>query len=259
MTSPLDHHPRGKALFERLFEIQGHRKMILGFSRGKDAIAAAIECMKHCEAVIPVYYETGCPGLEFVRRSLRYYEKHLFKRRIHVVPHPNMLRILKNAVFQDWDGFYIIDMLGIDKPNGDRVWPKWTHEDVRRWVCKVEKLPMTTFSATGVRAADSVTRRTAIARNGPITTSKHTAHVIWDWNKERMLKEIGDARIKLPFDYAIWGRTFDGIDARFMIPLRDRFPQDYERLKAWFPLLEADCIRYERIRREQAAHAEKTN
>lgn len=253
MNSPLDRLPRGRELFERIFELQGHRKIILGFSRGKDAIAAAIECRKWCEGVVPVYYETGCPGLEFVRRSLAYYEKHLFKRRIHVVPHPNTMRMIKNGVFQDWYGFHAVDLLGVDTPRGDRVWPKWSHEDVRRWICKVERLPLDTFSATGVRAADSVTRRTAIAKNGPITASKRAAHVIWDWNKERMLREIGEAQIKLPVDYKIWGRTLDGVDARFMIPMRDHLPRDYERLKLWFPLLEADCIRYERIRREQAA------
>ena len=92
-------------------------------------------------------------------------------------------------------------------------------------------------------------RRTVISRHGPITVSKHTFHPIWDWKKARLLEEIERAGLKLPVDYLIWGRTFDGIGARFTIPLRETFPDDYALACAYFPHIPADI---ERMRSEQA-------
>jgi hypothetical protein len=232
--------PTGKALADRIKDISGTDKIMLGFSRGKDAIGAAIELKKYFD-VVPVFYD-GCPGLQFVADSLAYYERALFKRKIHVVPHPNFFRKLQHWAFQDYHGFFVINQI---------PFPRWTHDDVHKWVIDKEGLPSTTFIATGVRAADSVTRRTAIAKHGPITLSKRTVHFIWDWNKERLISEMQAANVKLPIDYLLWGRTFDGIDARFMIPLKRELPEDFERVKRWFPLVEADMIRYTRLRHEQ--------
>jgi hypothetical protein len=232
--------PTGERLYAQVREICGPR-IILGFSRGKDAIAAALPLMRYFDEVIPVYYDP-LPGLEFVAENIDYFERKLFGRKIHVVPHPNFFRMLKNFVFQDYEGFYIIDQIPFQR---------WTHEDVRRHVIKLEGLPENTYSATGVRTADSVTRLTALKRNGPITASKHTFHAIWDWKKAQLLDEITRSGVKLPVDYALWGRTLDGIDARFMIPLKRHMPGDYRRACGWFPFIEADIIRYERIRRDQ--------
>jgi len=231
---------KGEALANKIKDISGTDKIMLGFSRGKDAIGAAIELKKYFD-VVPVFYE-GCPGLKFVADSLAYYERALFQRKIHVVPHPNFFKKLRNYMFQDYYGFYVINEI---------PFPRWTHDDVHRWVIEKEGLPKTTFIATGVRAADSVTRRTAIAKHGPITLSKRTVHFIWDWNKERLISEMQRANIRLPVDYALWGRTFDGVDARFTIPMKRELPEDYERLKRWFPFADADQVRYCRIRREQ--------
>ncbi len=48
--------------------------------------------------------------------------------------------------------------------------------------------------------------------------------------------------IKLPVDYEMFGRSFDGIDWRFVEPLRKHLPEDYERLRFWFPLVEMDFL-----------------
>lgn len=233
--------PAGKALADKIKGIQGHSRIILGFSRGKDAIGAGIELMKHFDEVIPVYYDP-LPGLELTSESIDYYERKLFKRKIHVFPHHNFLRMLKNSVAQSYEGFYLMQQL---------PFPRWSIEDVRRTVCELEGLPDLTFQATGVRSADSVTRMTALRKHGPVTMSKRTVHIIWDWKKDRLIEEMQRAKIRLPIDYAIWGRTLDGIDARFMLPMRHHLPEDFKRACLWFPLIPADIIRYERIRREQ--------
>lgn len=232
--------PTGDKLYKQIREICGPR-VLLGFSRGKDAIGAALPLMQHFDDVVPIYMSL-IPGLEFVQESIDYFERKLFKRKVYVVPHPNLFRMLQHWTFQDYEGFHIVNKL---------PFPRWTYEDVRQHVIEQEGLPKNTYIATGVRTADSVTRLTALRRNGPITSSKHTFHAIYDWKKDQLLGEITKAGIRLPVDYSIWGRTLDGIDARFMLPLRHHLPEDYERACTWFPLIPADIERYERIRAMQ--------
>lgn len=38
----------------------------------------------------------------------------------------------------------------------------------------------------------------------------------------------------------MFGRSFDGLDKRFMEPLKENRPQDFEIIKKWFPFVEAD-------------------
>ena len=66
---------------------------------------------------------------------------------------------------------------------------------------------------------------------------------IADWLKQEVMDAIDGAGIKLPIDYEIFGRSFDGIDCRFTEPMRKHLPDDYERLRQWFPLMETDLIR----------------
>ena len=40
----------------------------------------------------------------------------------------------------------------------------------------------------------------------------------------------------LPVDYEMFGRSFDGIDYRFISPIKERFPDDYARILEWFPM-----------------------
>jgi hypothetical protein len=44
----------------------------------------------------------------------------------------------------------------------------------------------------------------------------------------------------------MFGRSFDGIDLRFVVPLKERRPADYRRVLEWFPLVEAAVWKYER-------------
>lgn len=67
----------------------------------------------------------------------------------------------------------------------------------------------------------------------------------WDWKKERLLEELGRANIKLPVDYRVFGRSFDGLDLRFLVKIREHFPRDYRTILDWFPLVDMEIARYE--------------
>ena len=99
-----------------------------------------------------------------------------------------------------------------------------------------------TWKADGVRAANSLNRRTSFVRHG-VKKSNCKVSPIADWLKAEVMGCIEDAGVKLPIDYEIFGRSFDGTDYRFTEPLRRHLPNDFQRLLDWFPFLAADFIR----------------
>jgi hypothetical protein len=206
--------------------------ILLAFSCGKDSIATWIECRKHFPHIYP-YYMYLVPDLQFVNRSLDYYEQ-FFGCHIARYPHPSLYQWLRRGVFQAPERLKIIEQFGLLTPDyGDL-------QDVMRAHLK---LGPDSFVASGVRAADSPVRLLAIKKHGAISENKRQFFPIWDWNKARLLDCIRGAGVKLPADYRVFGRSFDGLDYRFLAPMKEAFPRDYQRILEWFPLAETELKR----------------
>lgn len=211
---------------------EANRPALLAFSCGKDAIASWLALQEDGVRVVP-YYMFYVPGLAFVEESLDRFEQH-FGVRIARYPHPSLYRWLNNFVFQAPERLAIIEAAQLPIP---------TYEQIIELVRADHELPTDTWVADGVRAADSIVRRTSIKTHGPMKPSNRKVSVIWDWQVAEVRARIAQAGIELPPDYAWFGRSFDGIDARFMGPLREHAPADYERVLEWFPLADLDLMR----------------
>ena len=215
----------------------GSRTM-LSFSRGKDAIAAYLAIRDSFDEVVP-YHLFLVPGLEFVEESLAYYEK-IIGRRIWNMPHQSLYKWLNNFVFQTPARAGVIEAAQL---------PTFDYNDIVSLVAKFEGLPeKSVMVATGVRAADSPMRRVSIMTHGAISRTQRRYMPIWDWSKDRLISEITRSGIKLPLDYDLFGRSFDGIDLRFLLPLKRERPADYAKVLEWFPLAELEIWRYEKTR-----------
>lgn len=70
----------------------------LAFSCGKDSIGAWLALLPHFTRIVPVYMYT-VPDLDFVNKSIRYYED-FFQTKILQVPHPALIRFLRFFIFQ---------------------------------------------------------------------------------------------------------------------------------------------------------------
>lgn len=210
--------------------------VVLSFSAGKDAIAAWLALKPHFRRIIPVYLYL-VPGLEFVEDGLAYYEQ-VFGTPIIRLPNPSLYRMLKANVFQPPERWPLIQQFGIGTI---------THDDVFSLLLEDLQLPADTFVATGVRAADSPNRRSSIYKHGPVTLKRRPPvfHPVWDMKKDELVSLIRDSGVKLTVDYSLWGRSWDGIDLRFIYPLREHFPDDYARVLEWFPLCDLEIFRYE--------------
>lgn len=212
-------------------------KTLLAFSRGKDAIAAyvALRGSRLFDDIVP-YHLYLVPGLEFVEESLAYYEG-VFGRKIHNLPHPSFYKQLNRFLFQTPARASTIAAANL---------PEFSYVDVVNLVGKAEGV-VDPMAASGVRAADSPMRRIALMTHGAISSRQRNYYPVWDWGIDRLVAAIKSSGIALPVDYELFGRSFDGIDLRFMLPLKKRRPADYRKVVEWFPLVELEIWRYERF------------
>lgn len=211
-------------------------KTLLAFSTGKDAIAAWLAIRDHFDEVVP-YYLYLVPGLEFVEESLAYYER-FFGCRIHRLPHPSLHRWLNALMYQAPENIAVIEQAGL---------PEFDYADIQRAMVQAVRpdLQNDMLVADGVRAADSPMRRIAISKNGPISFERARYHPVWDMLKADLIDMFRAHNVKLPVDYKIFGRSFDGLDLRFLMPIKKHFPRDYQKILEWFPLADIEIARYE--------------
>lgn len=223
-----------------------HPAVMLAFSGGKDSIGAWLAMRPHFSRVVPVYYYS-IPDLGFIERGLKYYEE-WFQTPIIRVPNPSFYRQLRNWVFQspEVSRAEVLSAAGL---------PALTHEIIHREVGEAELgLPeQDCWVAIGTRANDSPQRRMAFNKWGPVRSKNRSFFPVWDWDKAKLIGEIQRAGVKLPPEYRVFGRSFDGIDFRFLHGVKTYWPEDYAKILHWFPLAECELKRHEfKLKRRQA-------
>lgn len=208
------------------------RPVLLAFSTGKDALAAEL-ALRDAGVETVLAYMYPVPGLRFVEETLAQQEEMLGKP-IARYPHPSLWRMLNALVFQPPERCAIIEAARMPTVEYDRMW-QLIRSDLG--------MPESTWVADGVRAADSIVRRASFVKHGVMKPAKRKVSPIADWLKGEVLERIEREGWALPIDYEWFGRSFDGVDYRFLEPLSRFAPDDYEMVLDWFPLADLEIMR----------------
>ena len=211
-----------------------NRRALLSFSCGKDSLACWLAIRDHFDEILP-YYCYIVPGLEFVEEAIGYYER-AFCVKILQVPHYSLYRLLRNYIFQPPERCNDID--AADLPVEDRDGPA-------KMCARVGGVGDPAWTAVGVRMVDTPMRRLHFRRHGSINAARSIFYPVWDWKKADIVDAIRKSGIKLPKEYRIFGRSFDGINFQFLFAMKKHFPRDYQRVLDWFPLAELELKRHE--------------
>ena len=198
----------------------------LSFSNGKDSLAAWLILRRHFKRIVPVYRYL-CPDLEFIERSLTYYEK-FFGAHIHRVPSAYFWRCLNFRFCMTPAQAFALD---------EWDFRPFTALDACKDVLEDEGLPADTPIAYGWRYTDNMGRQRSLLKNGGINKDGqvfYPAAFLTNTGLMDLLKETG---CNLPVDYQLWGRSFDCCRWWFMPALREHYPRDYARIMEWFPLV----------------------
>ena len=221
-------------------------KVLLSFSRGKDSIATYLHLLEYWDKdSILLYYYYLAPDIPFVERSLDYYER-VFDTQILRLPSPAFLNGVNSFYLQTPNEMeYIRGDFGKD---GLDLWYDGDLQKCNIILADLARehfgLPQDCLVAVGNRADDNLQRGGVIRKHGPIIRKQRKFYPIYDFSIKDTMGIIRKHGIKLPIDYKIWGRSFDGLDFRFVNPLKKHLPQSYKHLKEWWPMLDANCARY---------------
>ncbi len=231
-----------KRIVSEIKNISGNDTVLLSFSTGKDSWAVWSAIKDLCD-IYPFMYYAPIDELEYYQEYLAYCEKKI-GRRIVRLPAPNVYETLgANAlVYQPPQRCLALESINL---------PQFTFEGVQKTAAKCWNLPEDTFTALGVRAADSNRRALHFKKHGPISVNQRKFYPIWHWKKDELMASLIHSNVKLPIDYKIFGRSFDGGYLMFAQGFKKHFPRDYQRMIEFFPFLELEFYRYEK---RQALH-----
>lgn len=210
------------------------RPVLLAFSRGKDSLAAWL-ALRDAGVEVRPFHLYLVPQLEFVDESLAAYER-FFDTRIPQLPHPSLFRWLNALVFQPPERIRILEAAQLPEPD---------YVDISRMLATehYDLDPEVTWTADGVRAADSPNRRTAMKARGPWREQIRKVSPVWDWRIRHVREALARHRCPLPPEYDWFKRSFDGLDLRFLALIKQHRPRDYQRILAWFPLADLELFR----------------
>lgn len=223
---------------------QGIDEVIVGVSGGRDSVATLDLCCKHFSKVRG-YFMYIVKDLSFQRRYLSYLKKR-FDVDIYEVPAWNLSLYFREGYFRN----------PTEKSSNVR---RLTQKDINRHVRN--KLGIE-WIATGEKQVDSIERMTQIKSVNAINEDRKVLWPLAVWSHYEVQDHLLREKITSSPEYEMGlqgNNSFGKLWGQNCSVIKKQFPEDYQKIKRRFPLIEAQVIKYERDQREsrKAEEAEK--
>jgi hypothetical protein len=231
----LIHKKRSAALNVKLLSIYNKLQFLKGktvyvnYSGGKDSIAASI-VLKNAGIKFQAIHHYVVKGLSFMEKEMRFY-KNYFNCKINLLPHPMLFDHLRH---QDWMKIEQIKYLDQYKI------PRYTFEKIRE-----ESGFIDCIIAVGVKTCDSIRRRLMLKKTGIFDEKKQIIYPVYEMTHNDCFEIMRMDGYRIPEYYDWLGTSFDNITYDMIIPMKSRYPSDFELLKDMFPNIEMEVLRYE--------------
>lgn len=238
LTKPVVGQPPSTEIRQKLLDED--RPVLVAFSGGKDSIATEL-ALQEFGIETHLAYLYAIPGrkegrpLSFIDDYLMRLED-MWQKPIACYPHVSLYRQLNAFLWQPPEHIEVIRDADLPEPEYAELWG-YIREDFG--------LAADTWVADGVRASDSLVRRASIKNHGAMKLNNLKVSPIWDWLQGSVYGIMEHYNVPLSVDYEMFGRSFDGLDYRFLKPIKERFPDDFQVILDWFPLAEMEILRYE--------------
>ena len=191
--------------------------VLVGLSGGKDSVVTLDLCMKHFKNVQP-FFMYVVQGLEFQEKTLCYYEKR-YGCEVLRVPHFMLSDFLRYGTFRQED-FNVPMVKTVELYNYLR------EQTGIYWI------------ACGERIADSIVRRAMIKNSGSIDKKRGRIYPIAEWNKADVMSYLRLHRLPLSLENRVLGFSFRSLQGLELMKIKEHFPDDYEKIKKAFPLVD---------------------
>lgn len=212
---------------------EGCDTAIVSFSRGKDSYAVVEKLRRYFGRVVLYHLDLLPEPLRIETEAIERWQSRGGEPVLRYT-HPGTLKQLRALVYQPPSRIAAIQ--AADLPRDYTV--DAIEADVRRRVGAPDA-----WVALGLRAADSIQRRTHFKTHGAVLPGPRAFYPVFDYTIDDVDAAVRRLGIPLPNDYNLFGRSLDAISHDFLAPLRAAYPDDYERVIRWFPLAEAGVHR----------------
>lgn len=198
--------------------------VVVGFSGGKDSAATLDLCFSHFKTV-KAYFMYIVPNLEFQEQTLRLYEKK-YGMEILRIPHFMLSDFLKFGAYRMPD-----DSVPLIKVKDSYQYIR--EQTGIRWI------------AAGERIKDSIIRRAMIKKSSAIDFARGRFYPLAYWDKKSVLEYNAFRKLPLSLENKVLGFSFRSLMAKDMAIIKAKFPEDFEKIKRFFPFIEASVKKYE--------------
>jgi phosphoadenosine phosphosulfate reductase len=212
--------------------------VIVGFSGGKDSVAALDLCFRYFKRVQP-YFMYIVPNLEFQERTLHWYEQK-YNAEIIRMPHFMLSEFLRYGSYRFYD-------LSVPIVKTVESYNYLREVTGIYWIC------------AGERIKDSIIRRAMIKESGSIDDKRGRIYPIAYWSKAEVLAYNKAHKLPMSLETKTLGFSFRSLMPLDMLKVKRTFPKDYEKIKAFFPLIEASAKRGEMIERNEISEIRDGN
>jgi len=210
----------------------GIDEVICFVSCGRDSSVMLDLSCKHFDRVVGVFMHV-VQGISFQERYLQHLEQR-YGITIHRIPHWGLSRVLKGGAFRHQTGQTA--NLRLMKPMHAEAYAR--------------KLTGLRWIATGEKYHDSLERNVQLTKANGISEQRSKVWPLAWWThsdveayaaRERLLASP-DYRLKLQGGHR--GSMSSLLTADEIVPIYERYPEDFQRIKRVFPMVEAQVQRY---------------
>jgi 3'-phosphoadenosine 5'-phosphosulfate sulfotransferase (PAPS reductase)/FAD synthetase len=231
-----------KLLSEKIQEKQDSERLFMSFSTGADSIAMFLRCLESgiwdMEKGI-FYYMYHVPGITWVDEYINWFENK-FNVKIYQVPGPILLADLTNGLYQTPSRKSAFAEL---MKTGKSFVPM-KRDDIE-WSIRQYFGYENAYCAVGVKSGDSAMRRLAMRKTQGCNDNQKKWYPIWDFENRDVIDIIKKHGCKVPYDYSLFGITYENIDYRFSKVIKEKCPNNWATILELFPMAESIISRVE--------------
>ena len=217
---------------------KSHGVVFAGFSGGKDSVCMFLQLSRYFKRIIP-FHCASIPGMAFRTKMLDYYE-YEFQTKILRLMGEDLSMAMRRLVYQEpRDAIACLEEFG-DVEDYNKL-------DILEYLRMKFNLPRA-WCAFGVNASDSIDRRIYCNQTGGKSETNRTFYPCWDWPKQEILNALVESGLKLAPEYKYTKRSIGGPPcATYNKILKEHFPDDFNKMKLWYPLCELKNRREDRL------------
>jgi len=192
--------------------------VIVGFSGGKDSVVTLDLCTRHFQRV-EAYFLYYVPGLSFQERMLAWAERR-YDLTIYRLPHFELSQFLQHGSFRPVD-------LAVPVLKVAELYAHLRAHFGIHWI------------AGGERIADSIWRRAMLKKSGTIDRKRGRVYPVAHFTKANILAYLKLHRLPVSEKSRVLGFSFRSLQPAELRKISEHYPDDFAKIKALFPLVEA--------------------